>query len=76
MTFVQQFPAEWPTFFDDLFPLVFIGPSGVDLVLRVLDTIDEEVVDRLFDRPFDQNERNTNIKNAMRVSAVQVRFQI
>lgn len=51
VVFVHQYPAEWPTFFQDVMAILPSGPQAVDMVLRILDTIDEEVVDRVFERP-------------------------
>ena len=41
-----DYPRRWSLFFDNLVESVSLGPSAVDLYLRVLLAIDGEVVDR------------------------------
>ena len=37
---------QWPTFFSDLLQCLQFGAKAVDMYLRILKAIDEEVVDR------------------------------
>ena len=41
-----DYPRRWSLFFDNLVESVTLGPSAVDLYLRVLLAVDGEVVDR------------------------------
>ena len=41
-----DYPHRWSQFFDNLVESLSLGPSAVDLFLRILLAIDEEVVDR------------------------------
>jgi len=45
-TCLVDYPRRWPTFFDDLISAMSLGPTVVDLSLRVLLSLDSEVVDR------------------------------
>jgi exportin-T len=62
---VQQFPREWPTFFDEI--LLWAQSTGnestelVDLFLRICLSIDEEVVCLYISRSDEETLRNTNI---------------
>jgi exportin-T len=68
--FVAEFPAGWPTFFDELLQLLPKHPSHIDMLLRVLDTIDEQVVSTEFPRTPAEIARNGQLKDAMRSSAI------
>lgn len=46
LTFVTDYPTQWPKFFFDVLTLVGLNPNGVDIYLRTLMAIDAEVVDR------------------------------
>jgi hypothetical protein len=49
--FVAEFPATWPTFFDDVLSLMDSDvPITFDFLFRVLKTIDESVIDRVMNR--------------------------
>lgn len=41
----EDFPEHWPTAFDDLLSLVSLGPQVMEIVLRSLIAVDEDVVD-------------------------------
>lgn len=41
-----DYPRRWSLFFDNLVESVALGPSAVDLYLRILLAVDGEVVDR------------------------------
>ncbi len=70
LLFVAEFPAGWGTFFEELLQLLPRHPMHVDMFLRVLDTIDEQVVSTEFPRTPAEIVRNSNLKDAMRASAV------
>ncbi|KAG5459065.1 MAG: armadillo-type protein, partial [Olpidium bornovanus] len=72
LLFMHLYPHSWPSFFDDLVALLDVGLTGrtdeklVDIYLRILMAIDEEVVNLLVPREKGANVRNMNIKDAMR----------
>ncbi len=70
LLFVAEFPAGWPTFFEELLKVCPRHPSHVDMLLRVLDTIDEQVVSHEFTRTPAEITRNSQLKDAMRASAI------
>ena len=43
---MSDYPSRWPSFFDDLLQSLSFGTVAVDIYLRVLMSIDSEVVDR------------------------------
>jgi len=70
--FVNQYPHACPTFFTDLIGEVNSkGPAMMDIFFRILDAIDELVVSReVQTRSQAELERNTAIKDAMRVDSL------
>ena len=53
LVFIQDYPARWPTFFNDiLFSCLQMGEAAVDHYLRVLLAIDSEVSVYFFDEVF------------------------
>jgi exportin-T len=70
LLFVAEYPAGWSTFFEELLQLLPRHPMHVDMFLRVLDTIDEQVVSTEFPRTQPEIVRNSNLKDAMRATAV------
>lgn len=46
LAFVADYPSRWPTFFTDLIGILSASAKAVDIYLRVLLSIDSEVVDR------------------------------
>lgn len=46
LAFVADYPARWPNFFETFYEALSRGPLAVDMYLRVLKAIDQEVVDR------------------------------
>ncbi|KAJ3271577.1 pre-tRNA nuclear export protein [Terramyces sp. JEL0728] len=69
LLFRNQYPHQWPTFFDELFSLID-DPKGVLPFLQILITIDEEVVCLLINRSQEDLARNTLIKDTMRETVV------
>jgi exportin-T len=59
--FKIMYPANWPTFFKELFATLNQGERAVDMYVRILDAIDNEIVSRLIDRAKDDHLRNTLI---------------
>ncbi|XP_013382049.1 exportin-T [Lingula anatina] len=70
LAFVCDYPQRWPSFFQDLLQLLSMGPLAVDMYLKVLVAIDSEVVDRDIVHTQQETERNTMIKDTMRVDCV------
>lgn len=76
LLFANQYPAQWPTFFDELASLLS-STSGttrnalmIDAFLRISLAIDDEVANQILARESKESTRNTHIKDAMRESAV------
>ncbi|XP_029201596.2 exportin-T-like [Acropora millepora] len=70
LIFVRDYPEQWPSFFSDLLQCLQFGSRAVDMYLRILKAIDEEVVDRDVVRSPQLNERSTKIKDTMRDTCV------
>ncbi|XP_073228567.1 exportin-T-like [Porites lutea] len=66
LIFVCDYPEKWPLFFSDLLQCLQYGALAVDMYLRILKAIDEEVVDRDVIRSQQEVERNTKIKDHIR----------
>eukprot|EP00276_Gloeochaete_wittrockiana_P016576 CAMPEP_0184335156 /NCGR_PEP_ID=MMETSP1089-20130417/3771_1 /TAXON_ID=38269 ORGANISM="Gloeochaete wittrockiana, Strain SAG46.84" /NCGR_SAMPLE_ID=MMETSP1089 /ASSEMBLY_ACC=CAM_ASM_000445 /LENGTH=788 /DNA_ID=CAMNT_0026659689 /DNA_START=49 /DNA_END=2412 /DNA_ORIENTATION=+ len=65
-----DYPDAWPTFFSELLGAVSDGSAPhLDVLLRILDTIDEDVIALDHRTPADL-ARSARIKDAMRVQAV------
>ena len=71
LVFICDYPKRWPSFFTDLLQTISLGPKAVDLYLRVLLSIDSEVVDREILHSKEEADRNTLIKDHMRESCVE-----
>lgn len=65
----SDYPERWTTAFEDLFAFLQHGPAMVDLFLRTLHAVDEEIVMYHVDRPADEVEHNVLIKDTMRSTA-------
>ncbi|KAJ3280160.1 pre-tRNA nuclear export protein [Borealophlyctis nickersoniae] len=76
LVFQNQYPHEWPSFFDDLLALLASTsgtpkhPAAIDMFLRISLALDDEVVNLYIQRSGEDTKRNADIKDAMRVSAV------
>lgn len=70
LIFVCDYPDKWPLFFSDLLQCLQFGSQAVDMYLRILKAIDEEVVDRDVIRSAQEAERNTKIKDTMRDNCI------
>ncbi|XP_067932118.1 exportin-T-like [Watersipora subatra] len=66
LVFAVDYPATWPSFFNDMMQFARVGNDAADLYLRVLKAIDAEVVDRAVVHTEQEKTRNTNIKDTMR----------
>eukprot|EP00794_Sanderia_malayensis_P005894 gene5894-6579_t len=70
LLFVREYPSKWLTFFKEVMELIVTGPKAVEMYLMMLLAIDEEVVARHIPHSHEEMERNTNIKDSMRVHCV------
>ncbi|XP_071816204.1 exportin-T-like [Apostichopus japonicus] len=70
LVFVQDYLNHWPTFFQDLLQYLSHGPPVIDVFLRILLAIDIEVVDRDIAHTPEETQRNTLLKDTMRVQCV------
>ncbi|PFX29322.1 Exportin-T [Stylophora pistillata] len=70
LIFVRDYPEGWPTFFSDLLQCLQFGAQAVDMYLRILKAIDEEVVDRDVIRNQQDAERNMKIKDTIRDTCI------
>ncbi|TPX58420.1 hypothetical protein PhCBS80983_g03131 [Powellomyces hirtus] len=74
LLFANQYPSEWPSFFDDLLSLLKNGGERqslmVDVFLRICHAIDDEIANQMIARDPKETVRNTGLKDAMRESAV------
>ncbi|XP_062575597.1 exportin-T-like isoform X1 [Saccostrea cucullata] len=70
LAFVTDYPHRWPSFFTDLIGILSPSAKAVDIYLRVLLSIDSEVVDREIVHTYEEIQRNTVIKDAMREQSV------
>jgi len=68
--FKATYPQEWPTFFTDILSYLHLGPSLIDIFLRIMRSIDEEVVSNEVPRNTTEVAHNVQIKDYMRIQAV------
>ena len=64
------YPSRWSGFFDQFFALLPKGVNLIDLWLRVLQNIDSSIVNRDVARDAMQRQRDTLIKDTMRVTCI------
>ncbi|KAF2069462.1 hypothetical protein CYY_009217 [Polysphondylium violaceum] len=70
LLFKQEYPEQWPSFFDDYLSLLNLGPSVIDIFLRICKAIDEQVVSLAY-RSSAELAQNTLIKDTMRDHAIE-----
>jgi len=70
LLFKQEYPEQWPTFFDDYLSLLNLGPAVIDIFLRICVAIDEQVVSLAY-RSSAELAQNTLIKDTMRDHAIE-----
>lgn len=56
-----EYPHQWPTVFRELLSLLNLGEKVVDLFLRILSSIDEEIVNRMMPHTKEEQIRHTEI---------------
>lgn len=72
LLFKNEYPASWPSFFDDFFSLIELNGNdfSIETFLHTFVILDDEVIGHYIQKTPQQQELNNNIKNAMRDSAV------
>ena len=65
-----EYPAEWPAAFLDMLSSLSKGPVVVDMLIRVFNTLDEEVISSDFPRTEEESAAATRIKDAMRQQCI------
>ncbi|ELU12326.1 hypothetical protein CAPTEDRAFT_150306 [Capitella teleta] len=70
LVFIVDYPSRWESFLTDILALLSYGVTLADLYLRTLMAIDSEVVDREIIHTVEECERNTQIKDHMRLQCV------
>lgn len=70
LVFVQDYLGQWPTFYSDLLQMLQLGPKFIDMYLRILLAVDIEVMDRDIAHTPEETQRNTLLKDTMRVQCV------
>ncbi|GFO01905.1 exportin-t-like [Plakobranchus ocellatus] len=70
LVFVCDFPQRWPQFFHDLMARLTSGSLAVDMYLRILLSVQQEVVDRDIAHSPEEAQRNNLLKDAMREMCV------
>eukprot|EP00002_Diphylleia_rotans_P037821 TRINITY_DN849_c0_g9_i1.p1 TRINITY_DN849_c0_g9~~TRINITY_DN849_c0_g9_i1.p1 ORF type:complete len:702 (-),score=93.79 TRINITY_DN849_c0_g9_i1:1394-3499(-) len=65
-----DYPERWPTVFDEIFESLNQGTDVIDLFLRILNIIDEEIVQFHIDRTPSEVAHNTLIKDTMRMGVL------
>ncbi|XP_065829069.1 exportin-T-like [Oscarella lobularis] len=70
LVLVCDYPEKWPTFFTDLIECLSLGISSIEIYLRILLAISEEVADKDIPRTREELERNTLIKDTMRLQCI------
>ncbi|KAG0621103.1 hypothetical protein M758_4G269300 [Ceratodon purpureus] len=65
-----EYPAEWPGAFLDMLNSLSKGPVVVDMFIRVLNALDEEVISFDFPRTEEESAAATRIKDSMRQQCI------
>lgn len=69
--FKFTYPEHWPQFFSQLFYFLQVGgEKSIDFFLRIMKSIDEEVIEKYINRTTSELDRNQIIKDNMRVSSI------
>lgn len=66
----MEYPTEWPSAFVDMLNALSKGPVVVDMFIRVLNALDEEVISFDFPRTQEECAAATRIKDAMRQQCI------
>eukprot|EP01028_Stygiella_incarcerata_P004646 TRINITY_DN2035_c1_g1_i1.p1 TRINITY_DN2035_c1_g1~~TRINITY_DN2035_c1_g1_i1.p1 ORF type:complete len:973 (+),score=239.76 TRINITY_DN2035_c1_g1_i1:113-3031(+) len=70
LLFANDFPEQWPSFFDDLLGLSGSAEAVVDLFLRVMEQIDTEIISRQYHFSEEDVSKSIQIKDALRDNSV------
>ncbi|XP_028410861.1 exportin-T-like [Dendronephthya gigantea] len=70
LIFVNDYPEKWSSFFSDILSTLQLGPAAMDIFLRILKAIDQEIINREVQQSPKDIQRSTLIKDTMRVQCV------
>ncbi|GAM18310.1 hypothetical protein SAMD00019534_014850, partial [Acytostelium subglobosum LB1] len=70
LLFKKEYPEKWQSFFSEMLSMLPKGVNAIDIVLRILKSIDQEVVRVDVNRTQEELNHNTLIKDAMREGAI------
>ncbi|KAJ7566188.1 hypothetical protein O6H91_02G091900 [Diphasiastrum complanatum] len=65
-----EYPTEWPSVFLDILSLLSKGPGVVDMLCRILISLDEEIISLEYPRTSDEIAIAMRIKDAMRQQCI------
>lgn len=66
----QEYPEEWPSFFQDLLSTLSSGPDAVDLFCRILVSVDEDIISLEVPRSATEAKQSMHFKDSMRERAL------
>ena len=66
----QEYPEEWPTFFQDLLSTLSSGPEAVDLFCRILVSVDDDIISLEVPRSATEAKQSMHFKDSMRERAL------
>ncbi|MEW5306130.1 MAG: hypothetical protein WDW36_008620 [Sanguina aurantia] len=67
----HEFPAQWPTFFQDLLGILPQGEGVVDMFCRILVAIDEDIVSLDIPRSQEESKLSMHVKDSMREGSIE-----
>ncbi|PRP73955.1 exportin-T [Planoprotostelium fungivorum] len=70
LLFKMEYPHNWPSFFSDILSLLSVGTSSVDIFLRIMSNIDDEIINQDMLRNTQEVARSTEIKDYMREKSI------
>jgi len=66
----QEYPSEWPGFFQDVLGTLSSGPDAVDLFCRILVSVDEDIISLDVPRSAGEAKQSMHFKDSMRERAL------
>ncbi|KAG7675140.1 hypothetical protein Ndes2526B_g07998 [Nannochloris sp. 'desiccata'] len=66
----QEYPNEWPGFFQDVLGTLSSGPDAVDLFCRILVSVDEDIISLDVPRSAGEAKQSMHFKDSMRERAL------
>eukprot|EP01117_Protostelium_nocturnum_P002827 TRINITY_DN13746_c0_g1_i1.p1 TRINITY_DN13746_c0_g1~~TRINITY_DN13746_c0_g1_i1.p1 ORF type:complete len:965 (-),score=282.39 TRINITY_DN13746_c0_g1_i1:38-2932(-) len=70
LLFKVEYPQSWPTFFSDITSSLSLSTSSVDMFLRVMNNIDDEIINQEMLRNTEEVARSAEIKDYIRDHAI------